>query len=198
MSSSWMWFVFFWAIGTIIMGFVEGSQGIATTALSASVTSTAVELPVASVTGFEGDGVVIIGQETIRYQSVGSGAVNCPVTGAAACFKSVTRGVGVSEPAAHSSGRRVYNGTSGVLDSLIGYQMASSMGTAEGIGAVLFKPVAFGYAFYKMLIWDWPALNGLPIGGYLRIPLVALSVGALVALFQLVTASGIFGLLRRS
>src|SRR3990167_359692 len=182
---------FVFIFGSIVFSVAEGASGLATTALAQTIGTSAqgnssctapgaqkyCELPVVSVTGFVSHGVVTIGNEVIKYTSLGTSAVQCPVTGAARCLKGVTRGASGSVMVSHSLGSRVYNDNTGVINSIIGYQLTETMGTATGIQAVLFMPVAFFLAILKMLVWDWPMLNSLPIGAYLKIPLWAISLG---------------------
>lgn len=195
---AWAWLLMFWSLGTIIMAATENAQAFATSALSQTITNAQSEIPVTTLAGFKSSGLVVIGEETLYYSSTGTGAGNCPDTGAAFCFVDAVRGVSNTQESAHAVGRRVYNETGGIFDSVLGYQIAETMGASAGILSVLFKPILITMGIYKVLAWDWPVLSSVAIGQLVRIPLTALSLAFLFKLWQTVTSAGLFGLFRRA
>lgn len=160
----------------------EGISGLVTTTLSASVTKDATTLLVTSTSGFLAVDYVFVESEKICH----TGKTATSLTG-------LTRGCRGSKASTHSQGSRVYNETTGVLNEIVGYNVAEVMSTAGPFKAITLVPSMLGHAIPKLIGWDYAYLEGdlfgLPLA-YLKYFILypisaAFSIGLLVILINI-------------
>ena len=75
----------------------------------------------------------------------------------------------------HPAGSKVMTVNVGAIDSFVGYSVGSSQGTVGAIKVVIASGVAILRNLPRMLLWDYPWLQGQAT--ILRYPLFALSAG---------------------
>jgi hypothetical protein len=102
-------------VGTILSFSTEGEFGIAATNLTTTINSSGTTLVVDSTTGFLAADFVIIGEEQICYVGI-----------TATTFTNLTRGCNNTKASNHVSGSRVFNEGSGIVNSLIGFNIAEA------------------------------------------------------------------------
>jgi len=171
MNKTVAFFVFVFLCGSLLSVLSEGKEGVATTTLSANITSTATTIPVVGVLNRKGNGLLfleqdklIIDDEVIEYSTgnVYSGLSGraCPDTSiTTACFYNVTRGENKTDPIDHTSGTIVFNEITGVVEVMTNFNLAEELSGAGIIKAPVIVPLAMATALPKMLVWDYSYLQ---------------------------------------
>lgn len=164
-------------VGSILSAIMEGGGGMVTTRLTASANPTDVTLSVSNTQGFLKSDYVTIGNEKIRY-------TNKTDTSLTGC----TRGYDETTAASHSRGSKVYSPDSSVLNSALGFNIASTGSSVGAIGIpVLFMQFAT-VTLPRLISWDFSWLKTSDGMQYLRIILQAISVGFIVYIAYLVAS----------
>jgi len=172
-----MFFVFAFLGASILSAIVEGHTGLATTELTAQLGETDTSMTVHSTQGFASSGVIQVGDETICF----TGTTSTTLTG-------LTRGGNCrkhSEVAVHASGDRIYSEAPGVINTLVGFDIASAFSDGGVVG--FFKGVVTSFknlpgfiqAIANMLMWDYSFLTGPYI--YIRYIMYVFSAGLVLA-----------------
>ena len=207
MNKLMAFFVFTFIAGSIIGLAFEGANGISSTRLTSTISSTDTTIPVGSVSGFLSSDYLQIGNETLAYSGKQtSGTLNgktCP------CFTGVTRGVddytGASTeakahvgpnlskiPARHGS--TVMNTSSSLINNAVGFNIAQQMSTAGAWKTVVTSPFTIMKTVVKLVAWDFAFLEG-DFSYFKYILLYPLSAGfvATIIVISANTIRGIFG-----
>lgn len=180
-------FIFFVATfiaTTILASIVDGHTGVATTTLTATLAADDSTVFVDRTQGFASRGVIIIDSETICYTET-----------TATTFTSLTRGCRDSAASAHalSAGgvnRRVYSQAPGLVNTLVGFDIASAFSTGGivGLGKGLYTSAKnlpnFLQAIAKMVMWDYSFLEG-PYVYFKLILLYPLSAGMVLSFIRM-------------
>lgn len=135
-------------VGTVLSFSVEGEFGIAATNLTTTIDADDTTLIVASTTGFLAADFLIIGEEQICYTGT-----------TATTFTSLVRGCNGTEASNHVAGSRVFNEGSGIVNSLIGFNIAEASSTT-GILKVPFMLNTIYNSLAKIVSWDYSYLEG--------------------------------------
>ena len=135
-------------VGTILSFSVEGEFGIASTDLTNSVNESSTSIVVGDTTGFLNIDYVTIGNEQICYTGK-----------TATTFTGVTRGCNNTGASSHAAGALVFNEASGVLNSLVGFNIAEAM-SISGVVKVPFMVTSAFNSLMKILSWDYSYLEG--------------------------------------
>ncbi len=184
----WMFMVFMFLGGGVLNAILTGTTGIATTVLTSDMTSTATSMNVDSTTAFNPQNdVVIIDDETICYASV-TATTFAGLTRGPSCRKGTSAG-------AHSAttggvANRVYSETPGIVNVLIGFNIASAfseggiIGALKGVVTTMSNLPNFLNAAAKMVLWDYDFLSGSYV--WLRYVLLStLSAGMVMAFIRM-------------
>jgi hypothetical protein len=172
-----MFFVFTFIGGSILSAIVEGYTGLATTEVSSQLSETGATLTVGSTAGFSSNGVVSIGDETICYTGT-----------TATTFTGLSRGSSCrshSSAAVHAVGSRIYSEAPGVINTLVGFDMASAFsdggfgGFAKGIYTSFKNLPNFLQAMASMIMWDYSFLVGPYV--YIKYFMYVFSAGMVLA-----------------
>ena len=115
----------------ILIGIIAGGGGVATTDLTATVSSNQTYLPVKTTTDFLDEDYVVVGQEKIFYTSKNSTA-----------FLSCTRGYGNTTVSEHLAGARVYTATASAVNNALGFNMVAVQ-DEWGWAAIIAVPFMF-------------------------------------------------------
>lgn len=169
--------------GAILSGIMEGGGGITTTRITIDHTAAVVTLTVADTSGFLSSSHVIMGNEKIRY------------TGKTAnTFTGCTRGYDGTEAVAHAAGAKVYSPDASVINSALGFNVAST-GVSMGIIDI---PIMIGKFFTitipRLIMWDYSWLRDGSLQ-YLRYFLIVVSIGFLIYMAYYI-ASALGGILQ--
>ncbi len=178
-----MFFVTTFTVLTIMSATLDGHTGLATTTLVAAIEKSDTTVTVNSTSGFGDSGVVIIDNETICY----SGKT-------ATTFTGLTRGCRDSSADEHGLtdggvNRRVYSQAPGVINSLVGFDIAAAfsdggvLGTVKGIYNSAKNLPNFMQAVAKMIMWDYSYLDGPYV--YFKFLLYGLSAGMVMSFIRL-------------
>lgn len=176
-------FAFCFVLGTFLSGIMEGQAAFAVTKLTADISVAGVTAEVTDTTDFLDADDIYIGIEKVRYTTKTDTQFNLSV-----------RGLNDTEATAHSSGAKVKNETSNVVNNLLGYNVATTAatyGTASavvGLGWNLIKSIP------KMIAWDYSYLEGQltlikylilwPISAGFVFSLGLMFIGAIQGLFR--------------
>jgi len=175
-----IFFVFIFSTAGVLSAIIEGTTSLATTDLTADLTESATSMSVSRTQGFPTNGVLVVSAELICYTAV-----------TATTFTDLTRGETCrrsSKASTHQSGDRVYSEAPGVINTLIGFNIASAFSEGGIIGA--FKGTietvrnipGFINAAANMITWDYSYLVGpyVYIKYFLLWPLSAMFVLGMV------------------
>lgn len=177
-------FMVLFFIAIICSAIMEGGGGISATQLTADITDASVTLNVASTNGFLRSDYVQIGNEKIQYTNK-----------TATTFTGLTRGWDGTTAAAHSSGSKVYSPDAEIINSALGFNVAS---TGATFGAISI-PVILGNFFFttlpRIIIWDYAWLKDGWLQ-YLRYLLIMCSIGFLIYMAYNI-ASALGGVMQR-
>ena len=153
-----MFFIMAFIGGAVLNGIMEGNTGLGTTELSAALTATATSMTVRDTAGLRDAGLIQIDDETICY----TGTTSTTITG-------LTRGAECrshSKVASHSSGARVYSEAPGIINTIVGFDIASAfsdgglVGLAKGVYTSFKNLPGFMQAMARMIMWDYEFLTG--------------------------------------
>ena len=153
-----IFFVFIFGTVTIISSIIDGHAGLETTSLTAEVSETSTSLYVKTTTPFPQSGTLMLGDETVCYDSKSAFA-----------FLDVRRGEDCrknNEAQAFPAGQQVMSEAPGVINTLVGFDIVSAFGEGGISGFVLgsFNVITnlpnFLAAVGRMLIWDYSFLDG--------------------------------------
>ncbi len=137
----------------ILSSIMEGGGGFATTEIRTAVDNDDVIIPVDSTQGFLTADYIVIGDEEIAYTGV--------TVAPAASFTGCTRGWEGSEAVAHELDENVYSPDSGVLNTALGFNIASTGATA-GIFTVVTLTFSFiSKALPNIILWNFSFFSGL-------------------------------------
>ena len=177
-------FAFCFIAGTILSGIMEGQTALAVTKLTADITAESTNILVVSTTDFLSMDDVYVENEKVRYTSK-----------TATQFNVTQRGLDGTTAVAHSEGARVKNETSNILNSLLGYNVATTAATYGTAAAVVGMTWNIIRSIPRMIAWNYSYLeDGLSIIKY--VVLWPISAGFVFAL-GLIFIGAIQGLFRR-
>ena len=162
-----MFFVFTFIAGAMLSAKTEGTTSLATTSLTATLsdgsdseTSPLETISVHSTSGFNDRGVLVIDNETIQYTGI-----------TATSFTGLTRGARKTSATEHPATkdgltRRVYSEAPGIVNTLVGFDIASGftdggiVGLAKGTINTFRNFPDFVGAMARIILWDWSYLEG--------------------------------------
>lgn len=163
-----VFFMLLFLLGTVLSGIMEGGGGIATTSLVANHSETVTTLTVFNTEGFLKSSYVEMGNERVAYTNK-----------TATTFTGCTRGYDDTEATTHDAGDRVYSPDAGVLNSALGFNVAST-GSTLGVIAVPMVTLRFvTTTLPRLILWNYSFLQEGWLQ-YLRIVLQFISVGFVV------------------
>ncbi len=192
MTPLWMAIVFLFVTGHMFSFMIEGSSGIASTALSSSITPLTLFIPISSSSGFAStDSRIFIGAEEARYDSIQSGADSNCLSPPCLVLSGDDRGLNNTTAVAHGSGVRVYTELTGLLNTTAGFRMAEFSNLDSPLDFVkvpFFVIGAIGKFVAKAVMWDYSFLEGnavyikfallYPISGAFVVAVISLVRGA--------------------
>ena len=179
---SFSFFAFCLIAGTFLSGVMEGQTAFAVTQTTANATANVTTISVLSTTDFLDTDEIYWEDEKVSYTSK-----------TAAQFLGVARGLGGTEAVIHDAGVKVKNESSNVINSLLGYNVATTAATYGTFSAIIGLGWSLIHAIPKMIAWDYRYLDGqMEIVKYLILwPISAGFVFALAMMF-INTAMSIF------
>jgi len=138
-------------VGTVLSAIMEGGGGFNTTYLTndESAVSTTIEVP--STDSWLHSDIIIIGNEKIRYTSKGDTRFNVPATDG--------RGYDGTSASAHEVGSYVMSKDTNVVNSILGFNIAS---TGTTVGSVSIPLVLWNFIFTsvpRLAMWDYSWLT---------------------------------------
>ncbi len=142
-------FAFCFIAGTFLSGIMEGEAAYAVTELTADIDDDGLIMLVVDTEDFLDADDIFVGSEEIRY-----------TTKTDTQFDISTRGLGDTTAVAHTTGTRVKNESSNIVNNLLGYNVATqaatygTMSAIVGLGWNLLKSVP------KMIAWNYSYLEG--------------------------------------
>ncbi len=158
-----MFFVFATLCAAILDGVLGGSVGIATTSLTSDLSETAVTANVNDASALpSANAVVVIDGEIICFRTRTNTALSGLLRGQR-CGEGAKVASSVST---HSSGARVYNEGSSVLNELLNINIASNfsdggfVGQVRGVVKTVFAAPKFVAILGRMMLWDFSFLTG--------------------------------------
>ena len=178
-------FVFTFVLMSFISLLLDRQYAIAATETIEAITPTVTSsVAVQDASAFEPAGHFYLESEIICYSSRTSTA-----------FNGLTRGCNDTDPNSHSSGRRAYSDTAGVIDQMVSFKLGGeNSGIGEKFLAVVKLPLTMIKAVSRLIMWDFSFLEGNLV--YLKyFMLYPLSAGFMWALLLLTIGGfrGIFG-----
>ena len=183
MSKLIAFFMLLFFVATILSAAMEGSGGVNSTRLTADVTTVATTFNVASTDGFLKAGYLTIGNEKVRYSNK-----------TATTFTGITRNWADTSAASHSRNSKVYNNEAQVINSILGFDVAS---TGSTVGSVSLPLAVKNFVFItvpRLVTWDfsWLRSDGMV---WVRMPL-AIITGAFAIYLGWQMASALGGVLQ--
>lgn len=178
-TNLFMFFVFTFTAITILASIIDGHTGVATTTLTASIVMDDSTISVHRTQGFGTKGVLLIDAEMICYSSV-----------TATTFTELTRGCRKTSAGEHSTAVRVYSQGPGLLNAMVGFDIAGAFGEGGLVGlAKGFYETAknipnFFAAIAKMVMWNYDFLDG-PYVYFKLILLYPLSAGMVLSFIRM-------------
>lgn len=163
-----MAFVLAFFLCALIAGVVEGGGGVAVTSLTANVSDAATTLNVVNTRGFLKADYITIDNEKIRHvNTTGTTFIVASTDG---------RGYDSTAATSHTAGTKVYGPNASVLNSIAGFNVATTGGTAGEIYMFVLLKNFFFITLPKLAIWDFGWLTeGNMI--YLRMFFVLVTIG---------------------
>lgn len=187
MQNFWIFIIFMFVGGSILSFTLDGNSGLATSSLTAALTKSTTNIPIADTSGFPTSGGVIIDDEEFTYISIQTTATaSCPVP---SCLVVATRGnVNGTKATAHGSGARVYSRLAGLTNIAGGFRVSAF----QDLGSVLDIPEAVGQVIgaigsfvAKAIMWDYSFLEGNMV--FMKFMLLyPLSGGFVIGVIQLI------------
>ena len=154
----WFGLGFLYIFMTVMSFMIDGQRGFGSTLTTLHITATSVSIPVETREGFGDEGLLYIGNEIIRYQSVGQmtfGGRDYPAFNVAG-----GRGHQRTNASAHNAGSQVYSETTASLNSAVGFRVAET-DTIWGTVQYPFQTAGFFGTFVaKAMLWDYQYLDG--------------------------------------
>lgn len=141
-----------WFIGFNVLGLLsEGEQGLVSSVLTSDVTATDTIITVTSTEGFlESNDYILIEEEFICYAST-----------SATQFTGLTRACKNTEATSHLANTTVFNETTGVINSLTGFNISQT----DSVWDVITLPFQLGlsivFGFVKITTFDYPFFAGV-------------------------------------
>jgi len=151
--------LFIFTVGTILSFASEGIFALVTTVLTEDIDKDDTTIPVGTVTGYIDNHFIIIENEIIGYTGR---TTTCPApfTSSPACFTGATRGDQTTTPESYVTNQRVYNQRTGLINQMVGFNIAEQV-TTVGVFRTAFQlPIALVSAISKTLLWDFSYLEG--------------------------------------
>ncbi len=183
-----VFFIFTFTAMTMLSFMLEGNLGLASTDLTAPISSTATTIPVNSTDGFLASDFIFVNNEIICYSS--KTATTFVVTGSPGSG----RGCRDTDASSHATNARAYNEATGLINQVAGFNIAQTASTAGPIDVVWKLPKSIVGTFVKSVMWDFSFLTGS--GVYIKyLFLYPLSAGFIFALIMATFQAfrGIFG-----
>jgi len=142
-------FAFCLICGTFLSGVMEGQTAFAVTQVTANISASATTMSVISTADFLDLDDIYVESEKVRYTSK-----------TATQFNISQRGLDGTEAIAHSPGAKVKNETSNVINSLLGYNIATTAATYGSFNAIVGLGWSLIMAVPRMIAWDYSYLDG--------------------------------------
>lgn len=178
-----IFFVFTFISLTILSAIVDGHTGLETTTLTANLSQTDTTMSVTTTSLFPTrDGVVQVGNEVICYGKV------TPTT-----FTELARGEDCrqhSSANAHLAGVQVMGQATGIVNNLIGFDIATAfsdggiVGFVKGLWTTATMTPQWVVALFHMVLWDYSFLTG-PFVYIKYLILYPLSAGMVLSILRL-------------
>jgi hypothetical protein len=160
---------------TIISFMVEGQGGLAATRLTTDLSKTATTAIVASTNGFLAADLIRISDEYILY----TGKTSTTFTG-------LIRGDNNTTAGGYTSGTRVYNRSTSVVNQMLGFNVSEAMSTVGPVDTVKLLKNFFFESLPKIIMWNYSFLEGelytIPLA-YFKYMLYPLSIGFIITMF---------------
>jgi hypothetical protein len=150
---------------TLLAAIAEGAGSMNTTKLTSSVTDVATTFNVASTEGWLDSDTFTIDNETVKYNGKTSTTfINC------------TRGYDDSTASSHAIYTKCYSADSGILNSALGFNVASTGSTVGALSIPIFAYKFCTTSVPHMVMWDF---NWLKEGSmqYIRAFFMIISIG---------------------
>ena len=181
MSNRLTFFVSAFFIMQVLSFIIEGESAIATTELAANIDNEVLLVAVISTTGF----IATNDFFTLDNEDI------CYSTTTATTFVVSERGCRGSDSAPHVAGQRVYNDATGLINSLIGFDVLQVLADdgffKGGIKAFTALP-GIAKSVGKMVIWDYSYLEGSMV--WLKYALFGISAAMVLDFINLVLRRG--------
>jgi hypothetical protein len=153
-------FTFVFVCGNILSFSLEGAQGLAATTLSTAIDDDDTAIPVVSASGFLSSDRIFVDNEIVVYTAHETPCVTAPHAGEPSCFTGAVRGSRSTESASHNSGVKVFSRTTGVVNQLVGFNIAETSSTSGILRTIIIAPLALAKAVAKVTTWDYSFLEG--------------------------------------
>lgn len=162
----------------------SGTPGFAGTVLAVAVDDEDTIFTVDDTAGFPDEGVLFLSSEVVTYD----GTTDGPDT-----FTNVERGQQGSTAASHAVDTNIYVAELGVLNTALGFDIASTQAASGSFSAVNITTGFWTNVLGRLIMWDYPFFTGQLI--YLRYLFSAVTIGFVVVL-GLAFINTVFGLFR--
>ena len=162
----------------------SGTPGFAGTILTVAVDADDTTFTVDDTGGFPDKGVLFLGSEVVTY----NGTTDGPDT-----FTNVVRAQQDSTAEAHAVDTNIYVAELGVLNTALGFEIASTQAATGQFSAVQVTTGFWTNVLGRLIMWDYPFLTGQLI--YIRYLFSAITIGFVVVLGFLFLNT-VFGLFR--
>ena len=169
----------------------SGTPGFAGTVLTVAVDTDDTTVTVEDTSGFPDDadpltvsGVLFLGSEVVTYKGITDG----PDT-----FTGVVRAQQDSTAEAHAVDTNIYVAELGVLNTALGFEIASTQAATGQFSAVQVTTGFWTNVLGRLILWDYPFFTGQLI--YIRYLFSAITIGFVVVLGFLFLNT-VFGLFR--
>lgn len=180
-------YMFCFVCSTVLSTFGEGAGGFCSTQLDGALDETATTITVDNTTGFLDGDYIVIENEYIQYtwkDDTHFGRVADP------CI----RGYDNTEADAYEDNRQVYSPDSGIVNKALGFNVATTGGTA---GDVSIPSIVLGFftrVMPKLITWNFPFLEGDLF--ILRLILMGIGTGFVVYM-GIAVINAIMGIFKR-
>ena len=180
----WYGVGFLYIMLTLMSHMIDGQRGFGSTVTTIHVSAISGTIPVATREGFGDEGLIYIGNESIRY--TGISAMTFGGTTYPAFNVEGGRGYDNTLAAAHHVGSQVFSETTEALNEAVGFRVAETS-TIWGVVQYPFQtPGLFAKFVAKAITWDYQYLDGP--GFYIKLiflyPLNMLIAIALINIFK--------------
>lgn len=164
-----VFFTMLFLLGSILSGIMDGAGGINTTQLTLAIDADDVTLTVADTSGFLKYDYVQIGNEKVQYTNKTD-----------TTFTGCERAYDDTDAVSHVLGSKVYSADSEILNSALGFNVAS---TGAAVGAIDIPMVGWNFitkTIPRLIVWDYAWLQTSQWLQYIRIILQVLSIGFVI------------------